>query len=67
MNEPKTAEMSRKHNNANVLVLPGWKMTPPEVKAILDAWFDAEFEEGRHQRRLDKITEIEKGLEKVCP
>ena len=60
--EPETAEMSRRHNNANVLVLPGWKMTPEEVKAILDAWFGASFEQGRHQRRLDKIKQIEKDL-----
>ena len=59
--EPRTAEMSRKHNDANVLVLPGWKLTEPAmVKEILDAWFGAEFEGGRHQRRLDKITRIER-------
>jgi ribose 5-phosphate isomerase B len=58
--EPRTAEMSRKHNDANVLVLPGWKLTESDVKAILDAWLGAEFEGGRHQRRLDKITQIER-------
>jgi len=60
--EPKTAEMSRKHNDANVLVLPGWKLTAADVTAILDAWFGAAFEQGRHQRRLDKIAQIEKDL-----
>jgi len=58
--EPRTAEMSRRHNDANVLVLPGWKLSPADVAAILDAWFGARFEGGRHQRRLDKITEIER-------
>lgn len=58
--EPRTAEMSRKHNNANVLVLPGWKLSPADVSAILDAWFGAAFEGGRHQRRLDKIAAIER-------
>jgi ribose 5-phosphate isomerase B len=62
--EPKTAEMARKHNDANVLVLPGWKLTPPLVREILDAWFSADFEGGRHQRRLDKIMEIEKSVRK---
>ncbi len=58
--EARTAEMSRKHNNANVLVLPGWKLKEPDVNEILDAWLGAEFEGGRHQRRLDKITQIER-------
>ena len=60
--EARTAEMSRKHNNANVLVLPGWKLKEPDVNEILDAWLGAEFEGGRHQRRLDKITQIEREL-----
>jgi len=57
--EPRTAEMSRKHNNANVLVLPGWKLSRDDVIAILNTWLDTEFEGGRHQRRLDKIAAIE--------
>lgn len=58
--EPKTAEMARKHNDANVLVLPGWKLAGPDVEAILDAWFGASFEGGRHSRRLDKIDAIQR-------
>ena len=58
--EPKTAEMSRKHNDANVLVLPGWKLGRPEAEEILKVWFRTDFEGGRHQRRLDKIRDVEK-------
>jgi ribose 5-phosphate isomerase B len=60
VSDAKTAEMSRKHNDANVLVLPGWKLGKPETEAILKVWLRTEFEGGRHQRRLDKIRDMEK-------
>jgi len=63
--DPRTAEMSRKHNDANVLVLPGWKLAASEVEAILDVWLGAAFEGGRHQRRLDKIAQIERDRDNV--
>lgn len=59
VSEVETAEMSRKHNDANVLVLPGWKLGRAETEAILKVWLRTEFEGGRHQRRLDKIRVIE--------
>ena len=50
-----TAELARRHNNANVLCLAG-KTTPPEAAAkILDAFLSAPFEGGRHERRLSKM------------
>jgi ribose 5-phosphate isomerase B len=53
------AEMTRRHNNSNVLVL-GARVTGEElVYAIVKRWIDTPYEGGRHQRRLDKITEIE--------
>jgi ribose 5-phosphate isomerase B len=53
------AQMSRNHNDANVLIL-GADTTPQDVAlAIVDIWMKSEFEGGRHQRRLDKIKEIE--------
>ncbi|MEW6440915.1 MAG: ribose 5-phosphate isomerase B [bacterium] len=58
--EPRAAEMCRKHNDANVLVLPGWRLERAEVAAILEAWLRAEFEGGRHQRRVEKIGAIER-------
>jgi ribose 5-phosphate isomerase B len=53
------AQMSRKHNDANILIL-GADTTPEEsAMAIVDIWMKSEFEGGRHQRRLDKIRDIE--------
>ncbi|MBI5190931.1 MAG: ribose 5-phosphate isomerase B [Nitrospirae bacterium] len=55
-----TARMSRMHNDANILVLGG-RVTGPEVALdILRDWLKTPFEGGRHQRRLDKIAELEK-------
>ena len=53
-----SAELTRQHNNANVLCLPGRKLDESEIKAILNAWFDAEFEGGRHERRVNKIRSL---------
>ena len=49
------ATASRQHNNANVLCLGG-KTTPPELaKKMVDAFLDARFEGGRHERRVNKM------------
>ncbi|MEZ5345024.1 MAG: ribose 5-phosphate isomerase B [Pyrinomonadaceae bacterium] len=57
-----TARLSRQHNNANVLVV-GSRTTPEgEIPKIVTAWFDAEFEGGRHAKRVDKITALENDL-----
>lgn len=53
------ASLAREHNDANVLSL-GARVTPPEeFPKIVRAWFAAKFDAGRHQRRVDKISEIE--------
>ncbi len=52
---PELAALARQHNNANILVLPARFITEEQAKAIVDTWLDAEFEGGRHQRRIDKI------------
>ncbi len=54
-----TAQMSRKHNDSNILVLAGRKTDAEEAEAIVKAWLETNFEGGRHQRRLDKIRTIE--------
>lgn len=55
------ASASRRHNDANVLCLSGDR-TPPELAdAMLHAWLAAEFEGGRHARRVDKIKACERG------
>ena len=55
-----TARMSREHNDANVLALGGRLMGPEMALDILRMWLGAEFAEGRHRRRVDKIAEIER-------
>lgn len=55
---PFMAEMSKKHNNANVLALGGRVLTEEEAIPIVDAWLDAEFEGGRHQRRVEMLDRI---------
>ena len=52
---PELAELSRKHNDLNVLVLPARFMNEDVAERILDKWLSTEFEGGRHQRRVDKI------------
>jgi ribose 5-phosphate isomerase B len=54
------ARMAREHNNANILVLGGRVLDEQNACSLVGAWLDAAFEGGRHQGRLDKITEIEK-------
>ena len=55
-----TARLAREHNDANVLAL-GARTTPnDQLPGIVRAWFAAKFDAGRHGRRVEKITEIEK-------
>ena len=54
-----SALSSRSHNNANVLVLGAKTLGEETVKSIIKTWLTTKFEGGRHQRRLDKITQIE--------
>ncbi|MCK4357434.1 MAG: ribose 5-phosphate isomerase B [Candidatus Cloacimonetes bacterium] len=53
------AKLSRQHNNANILVLPGRFMKEDLAQKIVKVWLTTEFEDGRHQRRLDKIQKFE--------
>jgi ribose 5-phosphate isomerase B len=57
-----TAQMSKEHNNANIIVLGGRVQTPEAVCRMVGIWLDTVFEGGRHQLRLDKITKIEQDL-----
>lgn len=56
----RAAEFSRLHNNTNVLSLGADYVTVDEAKEILKTWLGTEFEGGRHQERLDLVSEIEK-------
>jgi ribose 5-phosphate isomerase B len=55
--DAETARMSRKHNDANVLVLSGWKVSPEAAGPILSAWLSTPFEGGRHLRRIEKLDQ----------
>lgn len=52
---PEIAELAREHNNANFLVLPARFVSEEEARHITEAYLNAQFEGGRHQRRIDKI------------
>lgn len=56
---PDIARLARQHNDANVLSLPARFIGDDQAKEILKAWFDADFEGGRHERRVEKITAAE--------
>jgi ribose 5-phosphate isomerase B len=55
------AEMARRHNDANVLALAGRRLSEGEAREIIQAFLSAEFEGGRHQRRVDQIAQVESG------
>jgi len=56
---PDIARLARQHNNANVLSLPARFMSENDAAGVVKAWFEADFEGGRHEKRVEKITEIE--------
>ncbi|AUS98401.1 ribose 5-phosphate isomerase B [Clostridium thermosuccinogenes] len=55
-----SARMSREHNNANVLSIGARVVGPGLALDIVDTWLKAEFQGGKHQNRINKITQIEK-------
>lgn len=55
---PEDAEMSRKHNDANVLCLGARFNTEEEINKIISAWFENSFEGGRHADRLNKFSDL---------
>jgi len=56
-----TAELSRRHNDLNVLCLPADVLGDSAVDRLIQVWLTTDFEGGRHARRLEKITAIETG------
>ena len=56
------ARSSREHNDANILVLSGARTEPALAREILECWLATPFAAGRHQRRLDKISQVEQQL-----
>jgi ribose 5-phosphate isomerase B len=58
-----TAEMSRRHNDANVLCLSADLLGERLIDRMIEIWLTTPFEGGRHARRLDKIAELERETE----
>lgn len=54
-----TAKMSKEHNNANVIALGGRVLDEAQAKEMVSAWLESKYEGGRHERRLQKIKELE--------
>lgn len=57
--EPFSAKLSREHNNSNVLSFGARVVGTEMAKMIVDSWLSAEFAGGRHERRVNMITDIE--------
>lgn len=57
--EPYSAEMTRRHNDANMLAMGGALIGPNMADRIVDVFLNTEFEGGRHARRVGKIMAIE--------
>lgn len=58
--EPLSAEMTRRHNDANVLAMGAGVTGGNLAERILDVFLSTQFEGGRHQRRIDKLMEAER-------
>ncbi|WP_332237379.1 ribose 5-phosphate isomerase B [Sporolactobacillus sp. KGMB 08714] len=58
--EPFSAKLSREHNNTNILAFGSRVIGSELAKMIIDVWLNAKFQGGRHQKRLDQMTQIEK-------
>ena len=53
--QPEIAELAKQHNNANIICLPARYLKSSKAKTIVSAFLDAEFEGGRHQKRINLI------------
>lgn len=60
-NDVHLAELSRRHNDANVLAIGGRIVAPHLAKEIVRLWLATPFEGGRHVKRLEQVHEIERG------
>lgn len=57
--EPYTAALSKRHNNSNIIAFGARVVGDEMAKLIVDSWLDATYEGGRHQRRIDLISQID--------
>ena len=56
----KSASLAKEHNNANMIAIGERMVSEEDGIEIVDAWLDAQFQGGRHQQRIDKITQAER-------
>jgi ribose 5-phosphate isomerase B len=61
--DPDEAEMSRRHNDANVLALAGRRLMEGDAHEIVERFLETGFEGGRHERRVSQIVAVERGEE----
>ena len=61
--EPYSAKLSKLHNNSNIIAFGARVVGVDLAKMIVKEWIDAEFEGGRHAKRVDLLTKIENGEE----
>lgn len=54
----KVAELTRLHNNANILCLPGRELDQDQIEEIITIWLNTGFEGGRHEKRIEKIQSL---------
>ncbi len=59
-NDAVTAEISRRHNDVNVLCLAGDLLGRQTIDRVIEIWLNTDFEGGRHARRLEKIAKLER-------
>ena len=59
--DPDEAEMSRRHNDANVLAPAGRRLEEGDAREIVERFLATDFEGGRHERRVDQIAAVERG------
>ncbi len=57
-----TAEMSRRHNDTNILCFSADLLGERLIDRVIELWLSTPFEGGRHARRIEKITELEKKI-----
>ncbi|MSR30796.1 MAG: ribose 5-phosphate isomerase B [Gemmataceae bacterium] len=62
-----TAEMSRRHNDANVLCLSADFLGEQLIERMVQIWMETPFERGRHARRVEKIHDFESGFREMLP
>lgn len=60
--EPYSAKLAREHNNANIVAFGARVVGTSIAEMIVDEFLNAKYEGGRHQKRLDMISQIEQGL-----